>query len=175
MKKIMGILMATMMAVTLAGCSTNEHDYLKEAEDIRSHAEDVADLAFYTNDVCSAAQGYLKGITEWVNAVDSEDNPDEIILITKQITEKANEYLAKIEELDPPDDEKIFHSEFLEWVDIARELLNDLSDLCESLDDENKLATVSSEIDSCADKFDSKLYELANSRDWFKRAVEDYL
>ncbi|MDE6732464.1 MAG: YgdI/YgdR family lipoprotein [Oscillospiraceae bacterium] len=177
MKKIMGILMATVMVVTLAGCSSNEHDYLKEAEATRSRANNVVDQSFYTNDVRSAAQGYLAVLMEWSNAAESVDNPDEIIRITRQTIEKGNEYLAKIERLNPPDDEKLFHRELLEWVDIGRELQNDLSDFCESIsdEDEKKLNAVSSKFDSHVDKFDSKLQELANSKDWFKRAVEDYL
>lgn len=176
MKKILGILMAAVMAVTLAGCTVNDnHDYLKEAEATRSRANNVVDQSFYTNDVRSAAQGYLAVLMEWNNAVEkSLDNRDEIIRITKQTVNKGNEYLSKIERLNPPDDEKLFHRELLGWVDIARELQKDLSDLCEA-NDEKTVDAVSSRFDTHLDKFDSKLHELANSRDWFKRAVEEYL
>lgn len=175
MKKILGILMAAVMAVTLAGCSSNEHDYLKEAEAARSRAENVVDKSFYTNDVCSAAKGFLEVLMEWSKAIDATDDLDKMITITNQTVRTCNEYIAKIERLSPPDDEKQFHKELLGWVDIARELLNDLSDLCESVNDENKLAAATSKIDTCVDKFDRKTIELANSRDWFKRAVADYL
>lgn len=176
MKKILGILMAAVMAVTLAGCTVNDnHDYLKEAEATRSRAETVTNQAFYVNDVGAAVRGYLEVFEKLSNDLESADNPDKTISVIKQFLEKDTEYLTRIDRLNPPDDEKLFHRELLGWVDIARELHNNLSDVCESTNDENKLNAASSKVDSSLDKLVSKLFELANSRDWFKRAVEEYL
>lgn len=175
MKKILGILMATMMAVTLAGCSSNKHDYLKEAEETRSRAVTVTDQAYYVNDVRTAVRGFFELAIQLNNGIENSDDADKIISATKRFIENSNVYLTRIDRLDPPDDEKLFHKELLEWVDIAREYNNNLSEFCDSKNDENKVNAALSKINSSLDKLENKTKELANSRDWFKRAVEDYL
>lgn len=175
MKKILGILMAAIMSVTLAGCSADTHDYQKDANDLSRFVENGNKNLSYQNDVRTAVRGYCEACMQWSKDIESTDNIDAQIYITKQFIEKGNEYLTRIDRLNPSDDEKLFHKKLLEWVDIARELNNGLSELCESANDENKFNAAMSKVDSCADKLDSKLLELANSRDWFKRAVEEYL
>lgn len=168
MKKILAIVAAALMALTLAGCDAPEkHDYEKDEEDLQK----FVDEGEYKDEVIDLVSDFIEANKKYFSDLESVDEADAIELTNKYL-KKTKNYLSDLEELNPPSGEKSFHKELKRLVQYAELYNKTIEDYWENYDNRLIADEAANQMTEVADDFEGQLEDMANSTDWFKKGMK---